>query len=582
MSVEQAFSLHQQGRLREAELLYDAILQSDRDQVEALHGLGVLCCQQRRYQKARDLLERALRRSPQSAELEFNLGIALKGLKRFEEAVVHYQRALALQPDFFAACNNLGNLLQTLNRHEEAIAQYRRALAINPDFAVGHNNLGNSLQATSFLEDAERHYRRAIALAPSYAEAHHNLGNALRLLGRNEEALACYERALVSDPGFVEAQSKVGNVLKELGRFDEAASALRRAVAIDREHVRAYLDLVEIAHIDPNGPELTAMETLAADDSMRADSAMAPLHFALARVYDAQGRYDDAFRHLALGNGLKRREIAYDEGAILQYFERIRRVFTTEFIREKAGSGDPSTAPLFILGMPRSGTTLVEQVLASHPKVFGAGELDDLSKLAKTRPFPEGLAEMAPDQLRELGASYVRRARARGGDAAWISDKMPANFFYVGLIHLALPNARIIHTRRNAVDTCLSCFSQLFVGSGQGFSYDLAELGRYWRHYDALMAHWRRILPEGAMIEIQYRDLVIDLETQARRLLAYCGIEWDDACLAFHQNKRPVRTASAAQVRRPIYQSSIGRWRAYERHLAPLLAELPPDQMLEP
>jgi hypothetical protein len=292
------------------------------------------------------------------------------------------------------------------------------------------------------------------------------------------------------------------------------------------------------------------------------------------------GRHDEAFRHLAQGCALKRRELAYDEAAMLAYFARIKRVFTPELMRDKAGSGDPSSVPLFILGMPRSGTSLVEQILASHPDVFGAGELNDLSRLAKSMPYPEGIADAGAEQLRKLGAGYVARARARGGDALRVSDKMPANFFYVGFIRLVLPNARIIHTRRNPVDVCLSCFSQLFLGSGQNFSYDLGELGRYWRQYDALMAHWRQILPEGVMLEIDYADLVDDTEAQARRLLDFCGIGWNDACLAFHQTKRPVLTASVAQVRQPIYRSALGKWRAYERHLAPLLKELTPEQVL--
>jgi len=562
-------------------VLYQGVLKHDRDQVDALHGLGILRSQQGRFEEARSLLRRALRQAPRSAEVEYNLGIALKGLKRFDEAVQHYQTALALQPGLFAARNNLGNVLQILDRHEEAMVQYRQILAISPDFAVGHNNLGNSLQATARPAEAETHFRRAIALEPGYAEAHQNLGNLLRQLGRGEEALACYQRALSLKPDYVEALCNLGNTLKELGRLDEAAAALRRTLALDPKYTGAYLNLVEVQKLRADDPLLPAMEALAADKRGLSSNARIPVHFALGRSYGDLQRYDDAFHQLALGNALKRRELAYDEAAMHAYFERIKQVFTPELMRAKAGSGDPSTAPLFILGMPRSGTTLVEQILASHPKVFGAGEIEDLSKLAKTGPFPESLTGLSPQQLRELGASYLQRVRARGGDAVWISDKMPANFFYVGFIRLVLPNARIIHTRRHPVDTCLSCFSQFFLGSGQGFSYDLGELGRYWRDYAALMAHWRRILPEGAMLEIRYEDLVADIETEARRLLAYCGIDWDDACLAFHRTRRPVLTASVAQVRQPIYRTAVGRWRPYERHLGPLLRQLPPDLLSE-
>jgi|HubBroStandDraft_1064217.scaffolds.fasta_scaffold00009_17 tetratricopeptide (TPR) repeat protein len=581
LSVERASSLHRQGKLPEAEALYQAILKADRGQFDALHGLGLLRSQQRRWEEARSLFRRALRRNPQSAEAEYNLGIALGALKRPDDAALHFQRAVALRPDFFQAHNNLGNTLKALGRSEAAIEQYRRALAVNPEFAIGHNNLGNSLQAAGRREEAETHYRRAIALQPGYADAHNNLGSVLRLVGRPEAAVACYEQALSLEPGYVEAQNNLGNTLKELGRFDEAAAALRKTIALDPKHTGALLDLTEVRKIGPEDPELAMMERLAADKGALADNARAPLHFALAKIYADLDRHDDAFAQMLAGNALKRRELRYDEAATLDQFRRIEQIFTPEFLRENAGSGDPSPAPIFIVGMPRSGTTLVEQILASHPRVFGAGELDEISKLAQALPYPQGILSVGAAELGEFGRRYATGLRARGGDADRISDKMPANFLYIGLIRLILPNARIIHTRRNPVDTCLSCYSKLFTGPRQAFSYDLGELGRYWRHYDALMAHWRRILPADAMFEIRYADLVTDLETEARRLIDYCGLEWADACLAFHRTERPVLTASVAQVRQPIYQSAVGRWHVYERHLAPLLAELPADRLLE-
>jgi tetratricopeptide (TPR) repeat protein len=580
VSVERALSLHRQGSLSEAASLYQAVLRTDRDQFDALHGLGIVRNQQRRHEEARSLFRRALRQNPQSAEAEYNLGIALNALKRFDEAVPHYQKAVALRPDFFQAYNNLGNVLKALGRREEAIEQFRRALVVKPDFPIAHNNLGNSLQAAGHREEAVSHYRQAIALHPNYPEAHNNLANVLRLLGRGVEALPHYERALAADPGYVEAQHNYGNALKELGRFDEAASAFRRTIALDPKNAGAYLDLAETQKIMPDDPATVAMERLAGDKNALSNAERLPMHFALGRVYDDQGRHDDAFRHFALGNAMRRREISYDEARTVEYFSEIKRIFTPELMRDKAGSGDPSPSPLFILGMPRSGSTLVEQILATHPKVFGAGELEDMQRLAKTLSYPDGLLTASADQLLEIGRSYMRSINALGRKAILVSDKMPGNFFYVGLIRLVLPNARIIHTQRNAVDTCLSCFSKFFVGQ-QNYSYDLGELGRYWSQYDGLMAHWRRILPEGAMLEIRYADVVADIETQARRLTAFCGLEWDDACLDFYKNKRPVLTASVAQVRRPIYQSSVGRWRAYESHLARLLKELPPDQVSE-
>jgi tetratricopeptide (TPR) repeat protein len=574
MSLQTALSLHQQGRLAEAESLYQALLDADRDHFDVLHALGILRCQQRRYEEARGLFLHALRQKPGSPEAHYNLATALEGLKHPEEAVLHYREALALRPDFYPAHNNLANVLKALDQREEAIVHYRRALAIRPDFAIAHNNLANTLQALGRRDEAETHYRRAIGFKPDYAEAHNNLANVLRVLGRGEEAVQCYRRALAFEPRYLEAHNNLGNALKELGQFEEAAASFKKALELDPKCVAAYHDLALATKVKADDPWLAAMEKLASDSDGLKPRDRAGLHFALAKTSEDLERHDEAFRHMLAANALKRHEIAYDEARTFARFARIQELVTAELLRQKAGSGDPSRAPIFILGMPRSGTTLVEQILASHPDVFGAGEIDDLTLLAEAMPYPEELPEASAEQLRALGASYVAGVRARAGAALWITDKMPSNFYYVGLIRLALPNARIIHTRRDPVDTCLSCFSKLFVGVAQPFSYDLRELGRYWRQYDALMAHWRQVLPEGAMLEIQYEELVADLETHARRLVAYCGLDWNDACLAFHETRRAVRTASAAQVRRPVYKSAVGRWRIYEEQLAPLIEEL--------
>ena len=263
------------------------------------------------------------------------------------------------------------------------------------------------------------------------------------------------------------------------------------------------------------------------------------------------------------------------------FLERVKAVFTPELMQQKRSLGDPSDVPVFILGMPRSGTTLTEQMLASHPNIFGAGELRDIATALTEfdrrnhgqAPFPEIVPYMSEPQLRQFGARYVSTIRAFAPTAVRITDKMPGNFVFVGLIHLALPRARIVHTRRDPIDTCLS---KLLPGESQldWIIHDLGELGRYYRQYEALMEHWRRVLPAGVMLDVQYEELVADFEQQARRIVAYCGLEWDERCLAFHETPRPVRTASATQVRQPIYRSAVGRWRAYEPWLGPLFDAL--------
>jgi hypothetical protein len=323
------------------------------------------------------------------------------------------------------------------------------------------------------------------------------------------------------------------------------------------------------------------MERLMADGALLSDEDRICLHFALGKAFADLEQNEASFRHFLEGNALKRRTSGYDEAATLSFFERIAAVFTRELMQRMRGGGDPSRVPVFVVGMPRSGTTLIEQILASHSKVFGAGEREEFGEAAfslgqangTTARFPEVVSTLSADELRQLGARYLDLVGAATGPAERIVDKLPLNFTFVGLIHLALPNARIIWARRDPIDTCVSCFSTLF-GGNQPHTYDLGELGRYHRAHEALMHHWRGVLPHGIMLEVRYEDVVEDLEGQARRMLKHCGLEWEDACLEYHRTQRSVRTASVAQVRQPIYRRSVGRWRAYQHLLQPLLQAL--------
>jgi hypothetical protein len=325
-------------------------------------------------------------------------------------------------------------------------------------------------------------------------------------------------------------------------------------------------------------PQIAAMEQLAEDSASLSIGDRIELHFALAKAYDDVGRHAEAFRQWLDGNALKRRQIAYNEPAMLGDLGRAQAVFTAELIQTWQNVGQPSSVPVFIIGMPRSGTTLIEQILASHPKVFGGGELKHFRKavdgvrtrLGGSAIFPELVSGLIAEDFCDLGARYVAEIERLAPAAMRITDKMPGNFIYAGLIHLALPNATIIHVVRHPVDTCISCFSKLFADE-QLHTYDLAELGRFYRHYQALMAHWHRVLPAGRVLDVRYEDVVDDLEGAARRIVANCGLPWDSRCLDFYRTERSVRTM---QVRQPIYKSAIGRWRAYESFLGPLLAEL--------
>jgi tetratricopeptide (TPR) repeat protein len=605
----------QQARFADAELLFRRAVKVDPRSADAQLHLAVALTGLKRHDEAIRRYEKALALKPGYAEAHSNLGYALQSLERTEQALAHYEKALAINPGYAEARNNLGTALAALDRHEEAIAQYQAAIALRPSYAEAHRNLANALGVLERYEEAAGHYEKVLAILPNDAAARTALGNTLHRLDRTDEAIAHYEKVLTAFPAHAEAHTSLGNTVHRLGCTQEAIEHFRQALAVDPSDPGIYSslggalvalgrsaeasesfekaialaprkagffwNLASVRHFSGDDRYFAAMLELAEHIDALDSDAQIDLHFALGKAFADVGDHKRSFAHLVRGNAHKRQQVTYDEEKALQRLDRIRRVFTADMLRGKAGLGNPSSAPIFIVGMPRSGTTLIEQILASHPKVFGAGELREMANLAgriggaDVAAFPEAVQTLLGEELRRIGEQYVQAVTRLAPNAERITDKMPGNFSLAGLIHLALPNARIIHACRDPRDTALSCFSLLFSGALE-FTYDLAELGRYYRAYLKLMAHWREVLPEGIMLEVQYEDVVRDVESQARRIIAHCGLEWDDACLSFYKTERSVRTASATQVRQPIYQSSIGRWRPHEEELQPLLRELPP------
>jgi tetratricopeptide (TPR) repeat protein len=442
----------------------------------------------------------------------------------------------------------------------------------------------NDPAAVGTPDEALARCDRAIAVNPGLAEAHIIRGDLLKALNRPEEALASYGRAVALSPDNAAAHDRRGLVLVELGRLTEARTAHENAIALAPRKAPFYYNLTAVAQMTLDDPRARAMQELLQDIGALDWEERTTLHFALAKMFADNADYKNSFAHLLAGNALKRRRVHYDESATLTANAGLRAVFTGKLMRATRGVGEPSPIPVFVVGMPRSGSTLVEQVLCSHPQVFGAGEIPEFINAVtevgggelEALHFSAKNPEMLRDQLRQIGASYVRRITGAAPAAARIVNKMPDNFRLVGLIHLALPNARIIHIRRDPADACLSCFSRLFVGDNAPYAYDLAELGRYYLTYSALMTHWRRVLPPNVMLDVRYEDVVADIERQARRMIAHCGLEWDARCLDFYLTQRPVRTASAVQVRQPIYTTSVGLWRSYEPFLGSALAALGP------
>jgi tetratricopeptide (TPR) repeat protein len=451
--------------------------------------------------------------------------------------------------------------------------------------------LGNGFAKAASTREALAFYRGAVALKPDDADIHTKLGQAFESLSRPDEAIGCYREALVRNPAQVLVINHLGTALHAVGRFSEAKLAYQSAIELAPTTGAYYRNLAQCGRMVENDPYLLAMKYLVQQtDALTLDDRV-HFHFGLGHALTEMGEREQGFNHLLEGNRLHRSRVDYDEAATLHGFELTRRHMTAEFLRRKHGTGNLSAAPIFIIGMPRSGSTLVEQILASHPDVIAGGELRDfpaamvqvLGKRQTAAQFkPQTLIaeieSVTPSQWLALGTEYVRRvdsALSTGAPYRRMVDKMLMNFAYIGLIHLALPNARFIHTRRSPVETCLSCFARLF--NNIPFSYDLRELGRYYREYDTQMAHWRDVLPEGTLIEVNYEDIVGDLEQQARRIVAHGGLEWDDACVDFHKTRRTVLTASSAQVRQPVYRTSLEAWLPAREHLQPLLDGLGPE-----
>jgi tetratricopeptide (TPR) repeat protein len=579
-----ANTLLELGRTEEALRDYDRALSINPGCAKALNNRGNALLDLGRPDEALASYETALAINPHSAETLSNRGNALRALKRCEEAVASYQAALALAPGNGPAHNNLGSALVDLGRPADALASYDAALALRPDYVQALCNRALALLKLKRAPEALASCDAALALDGACAEAHSGRGEALAGLGREEEALESYDRAISLRPQDALARHNKGLALFQVGRFQEGEAEIKTAIELDPENLQFAYNLALSKRFKSGDPAICAMESLAPERSRLDAKGRINLHFALGKAYADIEDWPRSFDHFAKGNAAKRKETDYDEARALGVLNRTRSIHTRELARRGGVHGESSPIPIFVVGMPRSGTTLIEQILARHGGVHAAGEINDFDlavaelggAAAHAVAEPEAVLEMTAADFRRLGANYLRRVRARAPQARRIVNKMPENFRLVGLIALALPGARILHVQRHPLDACLSCYSTLFA-ENLPYAYDLAELGRYWRAYDGLMEAWRGVLPGALMLEVSYEDVVADLERQTRRILAHCGLDWDPRCLDFHRGQRSVRTASFAQVRRPLYRSSVGQWRNYEAYLGPLLDALRAD-----
>lgn len=592
----EAFAAYQAGSLESAEVLCRQILASRPRYEPASFLAGVIAGRRGQVRESEKLLRDAVAFNPTSARAHLHLASLLRQTGRLREAEANFLKTISLAPREAYAHNDLGLVYLSENRWVDAIGCFERALKCQPDFALAYYNLGIAQQSISRDGDAIRSFRRAAELAPDLAEAHSKLGNLLFEYGHHEEANASFLRAVSARPTsaiaelcsakvhlqaqrLVEAEADLnsalarepnngdawrllGMILSQLGRFDRAINALEKAIELQPGNVAAYYDLIHAKKVSQaDRPVIEQMRKLAASSSL-SDRDSTSLHFALGKAFDDLGEYGRAIEHFDEANRKTRTRQTFDSSAHRASIEKTMALYGPASASRTLPGASNSDLPILIVGMMRSGTTLVEQILSSHPAIGAGGELSFWGDTATE------LQHVPPDAIKaeirqRVSSQYIARLRELAPAASRVTDKMPHNFLWLGLIHSILPQARIIRCRRNPLDTCLSIYCTHF-GVYKGFACDRDDIVAYYQEYERLMDHWRSVLPSDRLIEVDYEELVANREPVARNLIAFCGLDWDDACLRHDKNDRAVKTASLWQVRQPIYTSSVERWRHYE------------------
>lgn len=609
-----ATQLQEAGKFADAKIILKNIVDSQPAHAYALHLSGIVCYQMgesaagiefvqqaianhatnalfhsnlgEMYRQLKNLDlsiqhgQRAVLLDPNSATALSNLGIAYYDAKQFEQAEECHKRALTLQPTLSYSLNNLGSIYKVLGKTQHALALYQAAIAAAPDCAEAYYGSAQIYLHTHNFIAAENAICQALTIHPHQIEYYHLLAEIYYEQGDNAATLVHLNHALSLNPTFASSYLSKGSVLMEMGEIASAEEQFLKVIQDSSVDTRllAHYSLVQLRKIKNNNSSLEALLEIAENIEEVSLHKREYAYFALGKCHDDIGEWQKAFAWFARGCQTKRKQITYDIAEQVQMTNSIIHQFTQETIAHLRQFAHPSNLPIFIVGMPRSGTSLVEQIVASHADVHGAGELTYFLDLVQhpvdlhdTKLFyPDNILHRSSEICHSIIEKYLTYLRRFSTDAIRVTDKMPQNFIAIGLIHALFPNAKIIHVKRNPIDTCLSCYTKLF-SKGHYYSYDLAELGQYYNCYAEIMAHWRRILPENAWLDVNYEDIIQNTETEVRRLIDYCNLTWDPACLAFHESKRAVRTASFMQVRQPVYTSSLDRWRRFETELAPLI-----------
>lgn len=577
--MQEAVAAQQRGDFALAERQLREVLRQAPAHADATHFLGLLAHQTGHDDVALPLLERSVGLGPRSYLYRHNLACVYQALGRQADAERLSLETLARKPDYADAWFVLARAQAAQNRDREALASYQRAVSLDPAHFDATLGMGEVLLRMVRRAEALASLRKAHALAFAARDIERLLhaAAAFQAAEAYADARTCFDEVLGIAPDCNRAHVGLGVTLADLGDLPGAEAQYREALRLKPDDVSAFYNLVSQTRLLREDPLWPALMALAEHVESQSSDDRILLEFALGKIWEDAHDYERAFPHFLEGNRLQRAHMNYDESRQTAFYLEAMRCFDAGFLAAHADAGSTSAAPIFIVGMSRSGTTLVEQILASHPAVHGAGEVQllrqsvrvELGALAGDEELPRRVVRLDDAALRSIGQRYLAGTRELAPTATRIVDKLQGNMVLLGLIQVLFPGAHIIHCRRDPMDTCVSCFTRHFT-TGHDFSYDLGELGRFYRLYEELMRHWDRVLPPGRILEVRYEEMVGDFATQARRLIAHCGLEWDDACLQFYATRRPVRTASLTQVRQPIYTSSVGRWKHYAAQLRPL------------
>ncbi len=603
------------GRSKKAKKYLRQSININPDNPKPNEDLGILLLKLKQPEKALIHLKKATQLNPRSAMAFFHLGKSLELTGNRSEADSAFETAFELSP-FLKAMNDAENHLKA-GRFDEASAIYRQilelhpknlqvmqlaakaaadasrygeaesllnqALAIAPDFELALSDLGQLYKCQERYQEAIDCFEKMTALSPNDHNTHFLLADVLALADQTKAAIGAYQRCLSLKPNNAVALLGLGHMLRIAGRHQDAVQAYRACIKLKPGSGETYWSLANLKTFRFGDDEIQQMEIRLNNDEVDQDFSQVNFHFALAKAYEDREEFDQAWSHYQAGNAKQRSLISYESSQTKAYVDSLIDVFDEAFLQTNSDQGDLDSSPIFILGMPRSGSTLIEQILASHTQVEGTAELPYLNNIAQAinrnraevPHYPEAVRELRSAHYEAMGEDYLDQARAhRRENRAFFTDKMPNNFFHVGFLHLILPNAKIIDARRNPIDACLGNYKQLFA-RGQPFSYDLSEVADFYLQYHRLMAHWDKILP-GRVLRVRYEDTVSDLEDQVRRILAYCQLPWEDNCLEFHKTHRAVLSASSEQVRRPIYKDAVNFWRHYEGKLDNMIDRLAP------